>query len=224
MKLRARLLVLPAVVAVSGVLLTACQLPLKGTFTVRAGVCTTGGVTSGSYFRMIQPGGTAAAGPFLQNPSSPCGDKTYTPLLPGTDGGLKTGSQQPQPNPAFDASGNSLAKRILKPVLFFGVKFGESTNATDPQTGLAVAAPSVNNNGGALSADLRAFNVGWNNLNFNQGSPKPDGTKPGLTGGPAGLYNSSTGLYTLGWTSQIVGGPFNSFTGQWFLTGTFHSS
>ena len=224
MKIQARLLVPLVLAAVSGVMLTACQLPLNGTFDVSAGVCKSGGVTSGSYFRMIQAGGTAGAGPFLQNPSSPCGDKTYTPLSPGTDGGLETGAQQPQPSPAFDSSGNSLAGRILKPAKFFGVKFGESTNKTDPQTGLAVAAPSIANNGCVLSGGLRAFDVGWNNLNFNQGSPKPDGTKPGLTAGPTGLYDSSTGKYVLEWTSQIVGGPFNGFTGKWYLTGTFHSS
>jgi hypothetical protein len=224
MKLHVRLLVPVAVAAVGGVMLTACALPLNGTFDVSAGVCGSGGVTSGSYFRMIQPGGTVASGPFLQNPSSPCGDKTYTPLSPGTAGGLKTGTQQPQPSPAFDSSGNSLSKLILKPVEFFGVKFGESTNSTDPQTGVAVAAPTISNNGGSLSGDLRAFNVGWNNQNFNQGAPKPNGTDPGLTSGPRGLYNSSTGVYGLVWTSQIVGGPFNGFTGSWYLTGTFHSN
>jgi hypothetical protein len=223
MKLRARQFVPVAVAVLSGALLTACELPLKGTFTVTAGACKSAGVTSGSYFRMIQAGGTASAGPFLQNPSSACGDKTYTPLSAGTDGGLTTGSQQPQPSPAFDSSGNSLAKAILKPVDFFGVKFGESTNSTDPQTGLSVGAPSINDNGGVLSGDLRAFNVGWNNQNFNQGSPKPNGTAPGLTSGPSGLYDSSTGVYGFEWTSQIVGGPFNGFTGEWYLTGKYKS-
>jgi hypothetical protein len=224
MKLRTRWLIPIGVVSFLTITAAGCSAPLTGTFGVAAGKCTTGGVTSGSYFRMIQPGGTAAAGPFLQNSSSTCGDKTFTPLSPGTDGGLKSGVRQGQPTPAFDASGNSLAGKIIKPAVFFGVKFGVSTNATDPQTGKAVAAPTISNDGGALTGDLRAIDVGWNNQHFNQGAPKPDGTKPGLTSGPTGTYNASTGAYTLDWTSLIVGGPFNGFTGKWHLAGTFKSN
>jgi len=30
-----------------------------------------------------------------------------------------------------------------------------------------------------------------------------------------------SGAFTLTWQSQIVGGPFNDFTGHWNLSGTF---
>jgi hypothetical protein len=79
----------------------------------------------------------------------------------------------------------------------------------------------VRADGGKLSGDLAAFDATWNKQAFNQGSPKPDGSRPGNTGAVSGTYDAATGAYSLTWTSQIVGGPFNSFTGYWHLEGTF---
>ena len=84
-----------------------------------------------------------SAGPYFSNSDSTCSDNTYTPLSPGTAGGLVTGSYQPQPSPAFDSSGNALADQITAPVAFEGVKFSTATNPVDPQTGLKVPAPSI---------------------------------------------------------------------------------
>src|SRR3970040_103228 len=64
---------------------------LVGLFRVDSGDCTAGGVTKGSYFRMVNPGGTAKDGPFVTNGDSTCKDKTWSALFAGTDGGLKTG-------------------------------------------------------------------------------------------------------------------------------------
>ncbi|HET6963955.1 MAG TPA: hypothetical protein VFH58_04225 [Acidimicrobiales bacterium] len=187
---------------------------LTGTFKITAGSCS-GGI-SGSWFRMLTPTG----GP-VSNSNSPCSDQTYTPLTPGTDGGLVTGGYQPDPSPAFDGAGNGLARRIFQPAKFYGVEFSVATDPTDPQTGAAVAAPSISSSGGNLSGDLRAITVSWNNQHFNQGAPKPDGTRPGKTSGPTGTYNPATGAYKITWASQIVGGPFNNFTGTWQIEGTF---
>jgi hypothetical protein len=170
---------------------------------------------------MIQPGGNADSGPFVQNTDSPCRDKTYTPLAPGTDGGLITGRHQANPDPAFDSSGGGRAERITRPQKFYGVDFATATNATDPQTGADVPAPEVSHGSGRLSGDLRAFAASWNNQHFNQGAPKPDGGRPGTTAGPSGTYDPETGAFVLQWTSLIVGGPFSNFTGQWRLEGTF---
>jgi hypothetical protein len=63
--------------------------------------------------------------------------------------------------------------------------------------------------------------VAWNGQQFSQGSPKPDGSRPGITSDPKGSYAAKTGKYTLEWASQVVGGPFNGFTGSWHLEGTF---
>jgi hypothetical protein len=196
---------------------------LTGVFAIKAGDCPGGGVSSGSYFRMITPAGNQS-GPYVSNSDSPCGDNSYTPMSPGSDGGLSTGGYQPQPNPPFDGSGNGKAGAITQPVKFFGVLFALSTNAKDPQTGLATTVPSISDSRGTLSGDLRAISVAWNNQQFNQGAPKPDGSRPGLTAGPTGTYNPSTGAFTLDWTSTIVGGPFNNFTGKWHFEGTFKGS
>ncbi len=68
---------------------------------------------------------------------------------------------------------------------------------------------------------MAAVVASWNNEFFNQGSPKPDGSAPGLTAPVHGTYDADTGEFVLEWSSQIVGGPFNDFTGIWHLEGTF---
>lgn len=196
---------------------------LVGVFAVDAGSCSGSGPAKGSTFRMIQPGGNPS-GPFLANSDSPCDDQTFTPLQPGADGGLSTAAFQANPARAFDANGNGTATAIVKPQKFMGVAFAVSTNEKDPQTGTAVAKPSLSSAGGKLSGDLRAVSVAYNNQHFNQGSPKPDGSRPGLTAGPTGTYDPDTKKFTLDWTSTIVGGPFNGFAGKWHLEGTFRPS
>lgn len=190
---------------------------LSGLFRVDAGTCDQSG-TTGSYFRMLQPGG---ADRYVENGDSPCTDKTWTTLAPGTDGGLRTGAFQRQPDRAFGTGGDSESAAVLAPQPFFAVRFGASTNPSDPQTGAKVAAPVLTSSGGALGGDLRAFSVSWNGQQFNQGSPKPDGGRPGGTRPVTGTYDAATNAYTLEWSSQIVGGPFNGFTGSWHLQGTF---
>jgi hypothetical protein len=170
---------------------------------------------------MLQPNGKVNVGPYLANASSTATNKTFTLFKPGSEGGLSTAHYQPAPATAFDAKGNALAKRIILPLAFFGTNFSVTTQAKDPQTGNAVALPVITNSAGKLTGDLRSFGAWWNKGKFNQGSPKPDGTKPGLTAGASGTYNPTTRAFTLNWTSQIVGGPFNGFTGQWHLQGTF---
>src|SRR5580700_358124 len=194
--------------------------PLVGTFTVTAGSCS-GGVASGTYLRMVLSGGTNSAGPYFSNSDSTCSDNTYTPLAPGTSGGLVAGSYQPQPSPAFDSSGNALANAITQPVAFEGVNFSTATNPVDPQTGVKVPAPSIEASGSVLSGNVQSFGVSWNNQEFNQGSPKPDGSSPGNTTPVTGTYDAATGAYTLQWSSQVVGGPFNGFSAFWNLTGRF---
>lgn len=186
---------------------------LAGVFELTAGACA-GAAVSGSYFRMVQAGGTAD-GPFIPNPDSPCAaDPTYSLLAPGTDGGLATGLSQPAPDPAFDASGNATAAAIAQPVKFFGVAFGLATdNATDP--------PALTAAAGKLSGQVKAWTAYYAGAPFNQGSPKPDGSKPGLTTDVTGTIDPTTGAFVIEWSSLIVGGSFDSFTGIWHLEGVF---
>jgi len=195
---------------------------LVGTFQVEAADCAGGPPTSGSYFRMIRPGGTLDAGPFLPNGDSTCGDQTYSPQEPGSDGGLITGKYQPQPDPPMDAAGNGLADSILTPTKFFALNFAVSTNKTDPQSGLDVPTISIKTSkSGKLSGDTTAYSVAYGGQQFNQGAPKPDGSLPGLTKKVTGTYDSKTGAFEMEWVSQIVGGPFDTFTGVWHFEGTF---
>jgi hypothetical protein len=193
---------------------------LVGTFKLTAGHVAGSRVT-GSYFRMVYPGGTLTGGKFFRNPDSTTPDKTYTLVKPGTSGGLKTGGFQPAPTPTFDAKGNSRATSIIAPQRFAQLAFGLSTSSRDPVSGKSVPAPSIQVANGKLTGQVEALVASWNKLYFNQGSPKPGGTKPGLTSSVTGTYNAKTRAFVLEWASAIVGGPFNGFTGYWHLEGMF---
>jgi hypothetical protein len=193
---------------------------LVGTFKLSPGACT-GETVTGSYFRMIFPGGSVASGKFFDNPDSACDDKGYTLVVPGTQGGFVTGRYQPNPTPAFGATGGALASSIIQPQSFTAIDFSIATNKVDPQTNLKVPPPSLRVGGGKISGQLQAWSASWNKLYFNQGTPKPGSSEPGLTAPVTGTYNVKTHAFLLTWTSQVVGGPFNGFTGQWHLSGTF---
>jgi hypothetical protein len=192
---------------------------LVGTLEITPGSCS-GGKVTGTYLRMILPSG-GANGPYLSNNDSACSDKSFTTLRPGTDGGLRIGSYQPMPSPPFGSSGDAKARRITGPTGFYGTNFSLATDSSDPQTRTKVPAPSVTVVGSTATADLRSFAVTWNNQYFNQGAPKPDGSTPGNTRKPTGTYDATTGQLTLSWTSQVVGGPFDKFTGSWHFEGRF---
>jgi len=224
---------------------------LVGLFRFTPGASVAGHMT-GSWFQMLQPGGNAKSGPYMRNADSPADGGLATLLQPGESGGLRTGGYQSQPAPAFASDGNSLAGAIMTPTKFFGVKFSVSTNKDDLQTRTEVAPPMVWLDGGKLTADLSSWSASWNNQNFNQGAPKPvlsTGAKaPGqeqagrvwdwvsqewLDSAPAptvngadatGTFDPSTGEFVLEWTSLIVGGPFNGFTGFWHLAGIYQPS
>ncbi|MDO8189542.1 hypothetical protein Q5424_27650 [Conexibacter sp. JD483] len=210
--------------------------PLKGLFKLDAGAQATSGRLSGSWFRML---GGAAFSP-LPNGDSPLLDTTYTPLRPGSDGGLSTVAFQPPPSPAFarrnpdgSPTGNALAARVTQPQTFFGVHFSIVSDATDPQTGQADPLPQIAVKDGRLSGQTTAWAAQWNGQSFNQGAPKPDGSYAGLPGivpaldraagtvAISGSYDAASSRYTLDWQSLIVGGPFDTYTGRWHLEGTF---
>lgn len=194
--------------------------PLVGTFKLDPGQCDAKGVR-GSYFRMIQPGGTVEKGGYFLNPDSKCPDQSYSVAVAGTDGGLVTGTFQPGPKPAFNPRGDALAGQITRPGTFTAIKFAISTQPADPETGEKLPAPEVRNDDGKLSGQLTAWTAAWNNLYFNQGSPKPDGAKEGLNSPVVGTYDEDSGRFELSWSSTIKGGPFDRFSGHWHLEGTF---
>src|SRR5689334_11289700 len=132
-----------------------------------------GSTLTGTWFRMIQIGGTPAKGPYMRNANSKADGGQATLLQPGASGGLRLGGYQSQPTPAFDSRGNSTSRAITLPTKFFGVAFSIATNPVDPQTKTKVAPPTVYLKDGKLTADLSSWGVTWNNQVFNQGAPKP---------------------------------------------------
>ncbi len=172
---------------------------------------------TGSYFRMILPGGTDQ---FFLNSNSRAKDKSYTLFRTGTDGGLKLGAFQAPPTPAFTANGFARSRRIVLPEKFAGIAFSISTAPTDAQTGLKDTPPRLFVTGRRITGDVRAWTAAWNRIYFNQGAPKPNGTLPGKTKPVNGTYDPKTKAYEISWYSLIVGGPFNGFTGYWHLQGT----
>jgi hypothetical protein len=224
---------------------------LVGLFRLTPGAVEGEGIT-GTWFRMLQPGGDADRGPYMKNADSPADGGQATLLAPGASGGLRSAGYQSQPSPAFDAEGDSRADAITVPTRFFGVEFSVSTNRVDPQTKTEVPPPTVRLEDGELVADLSSWAAAWNNQDFNQGAPKPvpstGAQAPGqeqaekvwdwvaqkyLEAAPAasttgdlakGTYDPETKAFTLEWTSYIEGGPFNGFTGLWHLEGVFEPS
>lgn len=194
-------------------------IPLVGLFRIAPGAYAKGSA-SGSHIRLVLANGSVEKGPYFPNPNSKGG--TYTLINPGTDGGLRTGTYQPPPSPDFSGTGDALANRIMAPQRFAFILYSAATAPKDLQSGVDVPAPSISvSPDGKLSGQLQALNAAWNKSYFNQGSPKPGGSSPGLTSPVTGTYNADTKAYTLDWTSQVVGGPFNSFSGHWHLEGTF---
>ena len=184
---------------------------LRGTLSLTGGSYR-GGHASGTYFRMIFPGRGRR---YFKNPDSSAADKTYTLLAPGRSGGVVPGRFQQHPHPAFDRSGNSLAGLIVRPQRFAGLRFGVSTLPTDPQSHRRVPAPSFRVSGRRITGQVEALTADWNRQYFNQGAPKPGGSRPMVTG----AYNPRTHHFAIAWTSTIRGGPFNGFTGYWHLQG-----
>jgi hypothetical protein len=198
------------------------KVPLVGTFRLTAGACNpVTGTISGSWFQLIFPHGNTRTGFFFPNSSSPCFNKGYTIISPGTQGGLATGRFQPGPRRAFDTQGDARASAIIRPVAFAAIDLSLSTQSIDPQTTRPVPPPVIMDRGGRLSGSTAALSVAWKRIYINQGSPKPGGRRPGLTKPVSGRYDARSHRFSLTWTSLIVGGPFTGFIGYWHLVGTF---
>jgi len=109
---------------------------------------------------------------------------------------------------------------ILDPFLFFGSNIGTYTaaNGTDNDgipfdNGAGEVIPDTSTNPHPAptidftvgTADMSSFYAYWNGNEFNQGS------------NAAVVIDNGDGTYHLEWSSLIVGGPFNGFTGIWTL-------
>ena len=126
-------------------------------------------------------------------------NKTYTPIVSGVGGGIRSGVVQKAPSPAFDRHGNSLANSIITPTNFTGIRFGVVTTVV----------PSFSLSGNTVTGRLRHLYAEWNKQTFRQGNIV------------YGTYNSRTHRYVLTWHTVVHGGPFDGYTGYWRLQGTF---
>lgn len=203
---------------------------LEGVFSVDAGTCGNFGPESGSWFRMIEPGGNRLQGPFVTNFDSMCPDQTYSLLSPGTIG-LRTGAFQEHPRPAFDAATNGLANEIIGPTRFYSVNFALSTEGISPLTARSLPLPrfkAINQTNvkdatiWSLEATLESLFISWNGEFIEQGGPHPEGFD-GATTSPQGSIDMETGRYYLEWQSEVSSGPFEGYTGEWYLEGVFSS-
>lgn len=139
------------------------------------------------------------------------------------------------------SGGSNIANNAYDPAGTVGFLFGSPVNNLKVNTytaasnmgdagsaagtipgGPAVTATATSfTDGATISVDLRSFFANYNGTDFNQGSGKdaagnPDGSfATGTLSGCAG----STCNYSIGWSSYIVGGPFDTNTGIWTLTG-----
>ncbi len=223
-------IVVPVLVLTGGVSLLAAprasastSVSLVGTFRLTGGTCDpVSHVVSGSYFRLIFPHGNDANGPYFENSTSYCVDKSYTTIDSGTAGGLATGTYQPGSGRRFTRDGDARSNVIIRPVAFAAVDLALSTQPIDLQTHRSVPAPTITDNGGKLTGNLSALSAAWRGTFINQGSPKPGGGYVRSTSPVRGVYNVQTRKFVLSWTSSISGGPFSGFTGYWRLTGRFY--
>jgi hypothetical protein len=151
-------------------------------------------IGSGSYIRMGTP-----SGGFFSNPYSKAANKTYTTIVSGVGGGIRSGVAQKAPSPAFDRHGNARANSIITPTNFTGILFGVITTVV----------PSFSLSGNTITGHLRSLAAQWNKQTFLQGNTV------------YGTYNSRTHHYVLAWHTEVHGGPFDGYTGYWRLTGTF---
>lgn len=202
--------------------LASAATPLSGTLAITPGkyVAPSKGKPArytGSYFRMILPGGIDK---YFHNPNSKAKDKTYTLFIPGSERGLRLGSFQQPPTPAFASDGFALVSDIVQPLAFAGINFSISTAPTDAQSGQPDVPPSLSVTGNRVTGNFSSWTAEWNSIYFNQGAPKPGSEPyPGFTKPVTGTYNKKTKAYQIIWYSLIVGGPFNGFTGYWHLQG-----
>ncbi len=209
---------------------TAGAATLKGSIQLTKGATSGSTPYAGSWVELYE---TANPSVFFTNPSSPAADQNYTPLVNGTQGvdlGLPV---QGIADPAFDGSGNSLTSTILTPEPFAGVNFsayvtqsGKKAKAGKKGIVIKVAGgkgPTV----AVTSADLTGWTIAYGGGSFDTPGSTPNIDSGNLTGSLtwANPKNKSLGgTITLDWSVPIInppGNPFDAFTAQWQLQGTY---
>ena len=71
------------------------------------------------------------------------------------------------------------------------------------------AAPSTSGDRPEIRPYIKHLYAQWNKQTFLQGNVA------------SGTYNARTHHYALAWHTLVHGGPFDGYTGYWYLKGTF---
>lgn len=209
---------------------SAATVPLSGTMQIEAVTRdVNGNFVSGSYFSMggNDPNGAAAVSLHPTDSPDPGG------IVLGTYQNFVLDPDVPHP---YNWNGNGAAAgtgfngtpttagTIVSPFKFFGVSTYVGTNPVSYQSGNSHTAPTAAVDLGncvgdvcAMTIDLSSWEVMWNGSAFEQG-PRPVSTGPFVLA--TGQYNIVNHDYSVEWSSQINGGPFNKTTGYWHLEGT----
>ncbi len=208
-----------------------------GATTLTGSIQLTKGATSGptpyagSWVELYE---TADPSVFFTNPSSPAADQNYTPLVNGTEGVDLGLPAQGIADPAFDGSGNSLTNTILTPEPFAGVNFSAyvtviaAKKGTFGTPGLAITVAGGNGATVAVtSADLTGWTIAYGGSSYDTPGSTPNIDSGNLTGSLTWTNPSNHslgGTITLDWSVPIInppGNPFDAFTAQWQLQGTY---
>ncbi|MGA2321862.1 MAG: hypothetical protein ABSG95_14195 [Solirubrobacteraceae bacterium] len=211
---------------------TASAVKLKGSIQLTAGATSGPTPYAGSWVQLYE---TADPSVYFTNPSSPAADQNYTPLVNGTEGvdlGLPV---QGLADPPFDSKGNSLTSTILSPEPFAGTNFSSfvtlnnAKKAKFGKKGLVVEVASGSSaTEPVTTADLTGWTIAYGGGYYDTpGSTANVGDGGNLTGSITWTNrkkHSLGGTITLDWSVPIVnppGNPFDAFTAQWQLVGTY---
>jgi hypothetical protein len=204
---------------------------LKGTIQLTTGATSGPTPYAGSWVSLYE---TANPSVYFTNPSSPAADQNYTPLVNGTQGvdlGLPV---QGLASPAFDTKGNSLTNTILTPEPFAGTNFSAFVTLNSAKKtkfgkkGIVIKVaggkgPTV----AVTSADLTGWTIAYGGGFFDTPGSTSNINSGNLTGSLTwtnAKKHSLGGTITLDWSVPIVnppGNPFDAFTAQWQLQGTY---
>lgn len=149
---------------------------------------------------------------------------TENTIAAGFSGGARTDSLPQQPNNIvnFNFFGTAPSNRVTTD--FFNTALG-AAGANDWANGFQgtvnLGLDNVLSNGDAVTLNLGGFYATWNGTNFLQGtnSAGPNGTSTSAIGTITGVTSATTGAFTVAWQSYISGGPFDTQTGYWNISG-----
>lgn len=149
---------------------------------------------------------------------------TENTIAAGFTGGARADSLPQVPNDIvnFNFFGTNPSNRVTTDLFNTAVGAAPANDWTTGFQGTVnLGGDNVLSNGDVVSLNLGGFYATWNGTNFLQGtnSAGPNGTSTSALGTITGVTNATTGAFTVAWQSYITGGPFDTQTGYWNVSG-----